>query len=280
MHVYDAVDYRAFVNHCLEHGTPEHPRSTKKALAEHLKVHATFISHVVAEKADFSHEQAVRFCDFYGVDTEGTSYFLDLLGRDRAGDRPTREVFARRLDRQRAAWLTLQNRLKEEERLSGEAERRYFDSWLLQLVHLCCMVPGRNTLPRVARTLGLPEPRIDGALRQLVAMGLLAEAGGRFETRPKRLHLDRTSPTFKTCHGNWRLKIAADVATYQDPAGIHYTSAMTVSRQVVQELRKITLDYIERSRALTVDAAPEELHVLALDLYPVSPTIENEETDG
>jgi hypothetical protein len=277
MQVYEAPDYRAYVRHCLEHGTPARPRSTKKALADHLRCHATFISHVVADKAEFSSEQAVRFASFYGLDREATDFYLDLLARDRAGDGPTRELFEHRLDRQRAHWLCLQNRLKDEQRLSGDQQRRFFESWMLQLVHLCCMLPGRNTLPAVARALGLPEPRVEGALRELVEMGLLSRDGAAYQPRPKRIHLDKTSPTFKTCHGNWRLKIAADVATMQDPTGVHYTSAMTISREAALKLRQTVLEHIEQARAAAVAAAPEEIYVLALDFYPVTPLIEQEE---
>jgi uncharacterized protein (TIGR02147 family) len=277
VHAYEAPDYRAFVRHCLDHGTPSRPRSTKKALADHLRVHATFISHVVADKADLSSEQAVRFCDFYGLDRDATDYFVDLLARDRAGDVATRELFDHRLERQRATWLTLQNRLKDELRLTGEDQRRYFESWLLQLVHLACMLPSRNDLRGVTRTLGLPEARIEGALRQLVAMGLLAEQDGRYATQPRRLHLDKTSPTFKTCHGNWRVKIAADVATQRDPAGVHYTSALTISREAADRLRQAVLEHIEQARATSLESSPEEIYVLALDFYPVTPTTEQED---
>lgn len=274
MQVYEAQSYRAYFEHCLEHGTPARPRSTKKALADHLRCHGTFISHIVADKAELSSEQAVRFCAFYGLDGAATDYFLDLLARDRAGDTATREVFDHRLDRQRTAWLTLQNRLKDEERLSGDQQRRYFESWLLQLVHLCCMLPGKNTLAAITTSLGLSEIRVEGALRELVEMGLLAKVGGKtesYETRPKRIHLDKTSPTFKTCHGNWRLKIAADVATMQDPTGVHYTSAMTISRDAATKLKQSVLEHIEQARDAAVTSTPEEIFVLALDFYAVTP---------
>lgn len=271
MQVYDFTDYRSIVRHCLESGTPERPRSTKKSLADHMKCHATFISHVVADKAEFSMEQAVRFCSYYGIDVDSTDYFLDLIARDRAGDGSTREIYERRLRHQHDNWLTLQNRLKSEERLTGDQQRRYFESWLLQLVHLCCMIPNRNTQDGIVAALGLPPARVEAALRQLTAMGLLEIDGKTFGTRPKQIHLDRNSPTFKTCHGNWRLKIAADVSTFQEPEGIHYTSAITISRDAAEDLRKELLETIEKARAISVDSEPEEIYVMALDLYRVTP---------
>jgi len=277
MHIYEATDYRAYIRFCLEHGTPARPRSTKKQLADHLRCHATFISHVVAEKADFAPEHAVRFCNFYGIDSSGTEFYLDLLSRDRAGDTATRDLFDHRLERQRQNWLSLENRLKDEERLSGDQQRRYFESWLLQIVHLCCMLPERNNLPAITKALGIPEVRIEGALRQLTAMGLLAQNGTTFETRPKKIHLDRNSPTFKTCHSNWRLKIAADVSTFQEPEGVHYTSALTISREAAQKLRQDVLGHIELARQTSVMSDPEEIYILALDFYQVTPAIDLED---
>ena len=123
----------------------------------------------------------------------------------------------------------------------------------------------------------VPEARIDGAVRQLVAMGLLAQEAKLFVSQPKRLHLDKTSPTFKTCHGNWRLKIAADVATQQDPAGVHYTSAMTISREAAARLRQSVLEHIESARATSIGSSMEEIYVLALDFYPVTPSMEQDD---
>ncbi len=277
MHIYEAPDYRSYIRHCLEHGTPARPRSTKKSLADHLRCHATFISHVVAEKADFAPEHAVRFCNFYGLDCDSTEFYLDLLARDRAGDTATRELYNHRLERQRQNWLSLENRLKDEERLSGDQQRRYFESWLLQIVHLCCMVPDRNNLPAITKALSIPELRVEGALRQLTAMGLLAQNGAAYETRPKKIHLDRNSPTFKTCHANWRLKIAADVSTFQEPEGVHYTSAMTISRNAAQKLRQDVLAHIELARQTSVVSDPEEIYILALDFYQLTPVSDGEE---
>ena len=272
MEVYDAPDYRAFVRERL--AVPARSggdaRPTRKALAEHLRCHSTFISHVVARKADFSNEQAVRCAAFFGLDADAADYFVDLVSRDRAGDAATRALFDRRLTSRREAWLELAHRLRSEERLSGEAEHRYFGSWLLQLVHLCCMLPKRNTAPAISRVLGLSESRVRRALEELAQCGLVERKGDAFTPGAKRLHLDRASPTFQAYHASWRLKIASDAAAESPPTGVHYTSAMTISRTAAARLHQLVVEHIEAARAIASHAVPEELCVLAVDFYALT----------
>jgi hypothetical protein len=139
------------------------------------------------------------------------------------------------------------------------------------------MIPERNNLSAITKAIGIPELRVEGALRQLTAMGLLAPNGLSYETRPKKIHLDRNSPTFKTCHSNWRLKIAADVSTFQEPEGVHYTSAMTISREAAQKLRQDVLAHIELARQTSVLSDPEEIYILALDFYQLTPASDGDD---
>jgi len=274
--VYEAGHYQDYIRQLLAEGTATRPKSTKKSLALHLKCHSTFISHVLAEKAHFSLEQAVRFSDYYGLSSEETDFYLDLVNRDRAGDHATRDVYESRLGRAREQWMSISGRLKETDRLSDDEAADYFENWLLQTVHLACLLPDCSDALAIAERLGMAPERIAVAIRLLEEMGLVTRVDGGYQLVNRRLHLDKNSPTFKRYHASWRAKILHDVSTRSRLDGIHYTSLVTVSRAKVDEIRKLILDHIESTRSEFVDSTPEELYLYSLDFYQVSESGEPE----
>jgi len=270
MEVYEAKTYQEFLNDCLEKGTAYRPKSTKKSLAEHIKCHSTFVSHVLAEKAHFNNEQAIRFSEFYGLSPDETDYFIDLINHDRAGDVKTKNFFAKRIARHRTRWLKLSHRIKTEDRLSPEQEDRYFENPLLQAVHLATLLPNTNNATAIAKRLQITARLVENALDTLREMGLLEVSDDNIAPRNRLLHLDKASPVYKRYHANWRLKIINDAAVANQGEGVHYTSIFTLSREQVDRFKQLVLTHIEDSRELVIDSSPEQMFAYALDFYPLT----------
>jgi hypothetical protein len=96
-------------------------------------------------------------------------------------------------------------------------------------------------------------------LQFLVSSGLAVEKKGRFQTGPTSLHLGSDSVMISKHHANWRLQ-AIQALEREQPDELHYSSAVTVSRKHVPEVRKILVAAIEQVRSVVKNSTEECLY--------------------
>ncbi|HEX4923239.1 MAG TPA: TIGR02147 family protein [Bdellovibrionales bacterium] len=265
MQVFDSDSYQDYIKFFLETS----PRGTVRKLADALGCHPTFISQVVSQKANFSNEQAVHFCRFAKLDAAETEYFIDLVGRDRAGDADTKAFFASRLERHAESRLELQSRWKTKDVLRPEHEYVYFENYLYQAIHCLIQVPTFQDSAALAKALAISKEQADSVLFGLNKMGLAERAGSRWSATKASLHIGKSSPNTRRFHMNWRLKTAALLLDQQPESNLHFSAVAAISRREAAAIRRALVDVIDSSRQRMVDSKSEEVFVLNLDYYPL-----------
>lgn len=268
--VFKCSAYRDAVEQWLSHPQGGRPRGAIKALADVLKCHPTFIAHVLNGKADFSNEQALRFCRHFALTGDETDFFLDLLNRDRAGDTETRAYFQERLKFRLEERQNLQRRLRVQDALTSDQEAVYFKSWLTQAVHMSTLLPGPHTVASLAARLGAQLPAVEETVKNLVDMGFLQWEKGSLTCVRLMFHLGRSSPWIAKSHYNWRLKTAQTMMeTPGSLPGVHYSSVFTLSEETVQEVRELILRHVEEARERIAPSPSERVYVYCIDFYPL-----------
>lgn len=267
MNLYETKSSRDFVKACLTQ--TETRRGAVKKLAYFLKCHSTYVSQVTSGKADFSNDQAVSFCKFYKLSSEQSEFFLDLLGRDRAANKETRQHFQMRLDRRLSELQNMKKRWQITTSLTAEQENKYYSSWIPQAVHVYCQMPGLHTAASIAQGLRLAEQQVATELQILEELGFIESSTKGFRSIRDSVHLGSESALFSRNHANWRLKATADMTEVRTLPGMHYSSIISMSAKTAERIRSLILQHIDATRAEIIPSPPEGLYIYNLDFYPL-----------
>jgi len=264
--VFDTSDYKSYLRAVLVFLKQEMPRGEVTRLAKHMKCHPTFFSQVCRGKAHLSDEQALRLSSFFALDHDKKEFFLNLLHRDRASDQETREHFDRLLARSVTERAEIDKRWHKARRLSEDQERRYYQSWLTQAVHMACMFPDPTTPIEVSSQLGIAKIRVEKEFEQLIAMGLINRVDNGFKATDKHVHLNGDSPMLKNFHLGWRIRaLELFDSSVSDKKNTHYSSVIALSGEAVASIQKIILDMLEQARQIVEVAAEEQIYLLNID---------------
>jgi uncharacterized protein (TIGR02147 family) len=269
VNIYEARTYRDVVKGALAAEGEAHRRGAVRRLATFLRCHSTYVSQVTKGKADFSVDQATRFCLYARLPDDQAEFFLDLLQRDRAATKEARSHFQGRLDRRVAEQQDMKKRWRVAEALTAEQESKYYAAWIPQAVHLHCQLPGVHTPESLAGSLGITAEQTRRTLADLAVLGLVESTAKGWQSRRDSVHLGKDSPNFVRSHVNWRLKTIADATTGGAMPGTHYSSVISMSEKTAREIDRLILDHLEKTRDAILPSPPERLYVYCLDFYPL-----------
>jgi hypothetical protein len=271
MQVFDAKSYVDFMSVLVSDGKDIRPkRGTIKEVAKTIKCHPTYISQILRSKAHLNNEQALRLCKMYAMPEEDTDYFLDLVARDRAGDKVTVRFFQRRLDQKKRDRLDIKKRWNTGEKLSADQQAQYYENWIPQAVHMLCQLPGEHTVRSISQRLLVPEERINAVLQNLTNMSILRFDAGVYHSEVESLHLGKDSKYAQRAHMNWRLKTSFDLMTAPRDVGTHFSSLVTTSETTAKQIRELIFKHLTESREHILGSKEENLYVYAIDFYPIT----------
>lgn len=268
--LFEATSYRSVVEASLLGDEGHRQHGSVKALAKSLKCHSTFVAHVRVGKADFSAEQALRFCRHIGVNDEATAFFLDLVSAERAADLDSKAYFEARLERARAERRDLKKRLKIAGNLTPNDEARYCRSWVTQAVHMHCQLPGLQTAATIAASLGVEQPAVEDSASILVDLGFIRVERGEYICVNAFFHLGKDSPFTDQIHINWRLKAVQNLGLSGTARGFHYSSVVSLSEETAAEVTELIMKHIESSRKLIAPSPSKLVYSYSLDFFPLS----------
>jgi len=271
VNLFSQRSYRSVIEIHLKDASGNRQRGAVKQLSEAVNCHSTFISHVLSNKAEFSTEQALRFCKYSSFDEEETDYFMDLVNKDKAGDTDTKKYYEEKLAKKKEEHLNLKNRLKVAETLTPDQQSIYYRSWLPQAVHLHCHLPGKHTIASLATSLGSTEQQIRSTTSDLVDLGFIEESDNCFVLKNNLVHLGKDSPIIAKSHYNWRIKTTQELMSRSSTKDSHYTSVFTASEATAQKIRELIINHIEETRELIIPSPSEKLYVFCLDFYGLTP---------
>lgn len=269
MNVYDAKNYRAYIQACIARDREAGKTGAVKRLARVLKVHSTYVSQVIKGKSDFSVDQALAFCIHEKLSSDQTEYFLDLVCRDRAGTKETRAHYQTRIERRLNEQTDMKKRWQISESLTADQEQKYYHSWLPQAVHLFCQLPGVHSIGSIAQKIGVQEGAVASVVEDLENIGFIERTSDGIKSIRDSVHLGRDSRFTSRNTINWRLKVISDITSTGRLPGIHYSSVVSMSRKAAEEIDQLILKHLDEMRAVIVPSPSEALYSYCLDFYPL-----------
>jgi uncharacterized protein (TIGR02147 family) len=261
MEVFKVQDYRALVQAMLI----QRHQATKSGLAQTLDCSPSWVTRVLGESVQFTPDQALGVCEYFGFNENETEYFLALVDLERAATPSLKRRIETKLASMRAAANQLSLSIKTESSVSEAHRVQYYSSWIYAAIHVATMVQ-KKSLEEIARML-----RIDGdialrVLTDLQEMGLVLSQAGKFQATSVEVHLPGQHPMATIAHANWRHRTAQQIMD-RSADGLHYTGVHCLSQKDFEIVKKTMKDVIIESRRLIELSSPELSAILCLDWY-------------
>lgn len=258
-------DYRTYLADELIRRTGG-SRGLKHKLAIAIGCQPGFVSQVLGKHAHFNLEHGEKINAFLEHTAEEGHYFLLLIQKTRAGTASLAAYFDRQLEEIAQRRLVLKNRLPADGRLGAEDQSRYYSAWYFGAIRVLLTIPEFRSKETIARRLHLSHSKVTEVMDFLVSRGLAREEGGQLLPTDMRLHLGNDSAMISKHHANWRGR--ALVSFDQEKEGdVHYSSVVSLSRKDATVLKEMTIQYLEKVKALVKESPAEEIYSFNMDFF-------------
>ncbi len=266
MDTFHVTNYRQFLRKKLE-SLPKQGFGQTKKMAEHLLVSSAFMSQVLNEKRDLTHDQLFLACEFLVLSELETKYLLKLVQFERASHHAYKKVLKKELEDIRKESKDVANRIQFKKVLSDSEKAIFYSDWYYSAIRMLSSIEPQ-TVESLMKKLGLPLEIVSEAIQFLLSSGLLAEEKNRYVIGALSTHLGADSPLVALHHANWRKK-ALEHVKMKSSVKIHYTSPMTLSLKDAEKIQALLLKAIEEAGKIVDPSPAEELMCLNLDWFRV-----------
>lgn len=264
MEVFEYTDYKAYLRERLK--TDGKTRGARSRLAKRLGCTQSYISQVLNAKVQISLEHAVEIDDFLGHSPSESQFFMLLVTSAKAATIPLQNYFKRQMR------ALIEERAKVSEnvlgkRLSNDASRVFYSSWLYAAIHALLMVPGM-TEALVTQRLGVSRKQVANVLEFLISEGLARKEGTTYVATTSRTHLPGDASEILKHHSNWRLR-ALNALDKDEPVNLHYSGPLALSRKNADLVRKHILSLTSKLEPIVAEPGEEDVYGIALDFFRV-----------
>ena len=270
MDVFQIKNYREIIQLALKSGNARRPRGSVAVLAKAMQCHSTLVAHILNGKSHMTCEQGIRAAGHFDFSEAETDYFLTLILWERAGDKPTKSYFSKKLQALAEARVNLRERWKVDKTFSQEQEEVYYSSWIPMAVHLLTHLDSINSESHIAEKLRLGAETVKKTVSDLLKLGLLQRTDGDLKPTNVSVHLGKGSPALRRCHLNIRQKVVQDLTNNTEVEGSNYSSFVTLTKKDAKAIRELVIRHIEEIRQKVTESSPEVLYLHCVDFFEIS----------
>lgn len=265
--VFDYSSYKTYLKAAIG-AQPNAGRGFKAKLADAIGCQRTFVSQVLQDDAHFNLEHGERINSCLGHSNEEAHFFLLLIQFERAGTEGLRDYFQAQMKKVLDARLVLRSRIKTEVELSIELQRKYYKTWYYSAVCIALTIEKLRTREALAKRLLLPNKKLLEVLEFLQSAGLIEQRGDQYFPTKRHLHLGNDSDLAAYHHTAWRVRTIQSLEQ-EGPRDLHYSTIVSLSEKDAQELKSLSVDFIDRLQKKVAPSPEETLRVLCLDFFEI-----------
>ena len=241
-------------------------RGTKNSFSLALQIQPAFLSQVLKEKYPLSLEQADLANKFFEHSGDESDFFLNLVGRDRAGSVSLKKYYTERLGFIHQKRQQLIERLGRKSMMTPEVQGVYYSSWAYSAVHIACTIPELATKKSLSDKLNISEEFVGKILDFLSENNFLQKSLDRYIPTNTWARLDKGSPHILRHHANWREKAIQNFDNQTDN-DLHYSGVFSMDLKTARKIQNAFLDFV-KVQLKEIEAAKEEnLYVMGVDFF-------------
>ncbi len=265
MGIFEYNSYQPFLKDYIA-SLPRKGWGFPQKISEHLGIHPSHISQVLAGSRDLSIEQALAVCEFIGLGNLETDYFVALVNINRAGTTQAKGYYKKKAQELKKSSLNLSKRVNQDKILSDEEKAIFYSSYIYSAVRLFCSIDGGVTLEQIKEKFDLSSDRLRETLDFLIRVGLVIQDSARFKMGTQHTHVERGSPHLSRHHMNWRIQALERVENLSDEE-LQFTSPISISKKDFEKVRELLVNSINDSFKIVKASPAEDVACITLDLF-------------
>lgn len=264
--LYQHKDYRDFLLSTFD----SHGKRTgfKKSAAEFLKIHTSFLSLVLAKKADFSLEQAESMTRFLKLNEFDSHFFILLVSKSKAGTPQLQRLFATQIEHHLKRRKELEERIQPNQKVSENDQAKFYSHWIFSAIHVAVSIPKFQTRDNLLKLFSIDPTVLDDALSFLLKLGVLKKDKERFLTGSNHIHIGKDSPNLIRHHINLRLKSLEKIITSTEE-DMRFSSFISLSLKDCERVKEILLKNLQNSMEIIKGSKEETMYGFNFDFYKI-----------
>lgn len=263
--IFEYSSYRSYLQAWIE-SQGARAYGLKGKIAQALGISSSLLSQVLKEEKSLTPDQASDLSDFMALNELESEYLHLLVELARAGTPKYREKLSRKMRGLQQQSQKIGKRVPRNKELSDEQKAIYYSSWLYTGLRNLVAVPGMDQVQALSEHTKIEPQVIQRIIRFLVENGLCVEEKGKISYGPASTHVDRESPFVNKHHQNWRFQAIQHMERRRD-RDVFFTSPMSLSKEVVEEVRKMIPNFIQSVMKVTGPSASETVACLNIDWF-------------
>lgn len=265
--VFEFSNYREYLAKRLKE-MPNKGYGQMSELSRFIGVHTTLVSQILKGHKDLTTDQAISACEFFGLNSIESEYFILLVNYDRAGHPAAKKFYKNKIQKLKEQSQNISERITVDAKLTEEQRAVFYSDWSYSAIRQSVALPNINTVEAIAKYLDVSIEKVNHHLDFLLQTGLCKLVGKKIIVGPSSTHVESSSPWVNVHHINWRnraIHSLNSIATYD----LHYTSPVTLSASDCELIKERLIQLIEDVRT-TVDPSPsEKMYCLNLDWFQI-----------
>jgi len=228
LEIYEFYSYKKYLENRL--GKRGSRTGLRKKLSEFMRVHTTFVSQVLLDKADFSLEQAESINDFLLHTDAESEYFIYLVMYGRAGSAALKRRLKNKIQELKTVRLDIKKRLQSASSITPEQKYKFYSSHLYGAIHVLVSIPQFQKFDDLLKALRIDEQKLKEMIEFLLEIGVVVTDKEKLKPGPSHVHLGNDSDLIVQHHKNWRLHSLTNV-NKKEKTDVRYSACMSLSKE-------------------------------------------------
>jgi uncharacterized protein (TIGR02147 family) len=267
MSIYDFDHYVNYLRALIQ--DLDSPISVRE-LAEAADVQRSYLSNILADKAQLNREQGYRLGSYLGMDEAELCYFLNLIEIQRAGFSKYQAYLKKKAVSMKKDSEQLKNKLNRSPLdLAQDIATEYFSCWEYSAVHLLTSIPEFRTLRKISKSLHLTPREVQYFTDKLMEWSLIEKTKEGFGWISGNIHIQADSPVARLHQRNWRER-ALENSKINDEKSIHFTSVYSMSHSDAKKARSKILKVIKEYSEQASISKEEALVCFNVDFFDLT----------
>lgn len=271
MNIYDVSHYLQILSEKVAETSSR--KGYKAAIARAARCQPSFVSNVLAGRANLNDEQAASLAEFWKFSEQETDYFIALVHLERAGTERLKKKYRREIERLRAEHQNYKMLHSfgcfSEVGLTESGLRFYFSNWHVCAIHYATLLPDRDTVESIAQHFCLEAKLVKHNLDQLCELELVANKDGVYTF----LHapaVEKWDPvTGRVVHASMRAR-ANQKYEIRGSRDYFQTMWITVSEKEFNDTRQEINRFMQNlSEKISAPSTSDRLVGLCLDFFEI-----------